>query len=217
MSATTPNEEGESNQGDIWTRNYVNPEYVVVLSPPYESVIQVKKFRNESRDIGWSHSLTFRHIKAFAAALAYSDQPIEGDHSPVTPRSPRSPPVHLADKVPTWRYGPDNGSLASGSGSGGSGQSQGQSIGRIEKLAATSDFAVGLAARTYHLLSSQTSADVLADTSTCIQVSSPSRPRMPSLPAERSTLTVRRRRVASNQGLTYHLIRWPLLVSILMP
>jgi hypothetical protein len=117
------------------------------LSAPYESGIQAKKLRNDSRNIGLSRSLTFRHIKAFAAALAYSDQPIEGDHSPVTPRSPRSPPVHLADKVPTWRYGPDNGSLASGSGSGTGGQNQGQSIGRIEKLAATSDFAVGLAAK----------------------------------------------------------------------
>lgn len=75
-----------------------------------------------------------RHVQAFAQALIISDnQAIENDL--LSPTSPRSPPVpldsgkaHELRAPPTWKYGPDNGVL--------SGQE------RVEKLTATSDFAV---------------------------------------------------------------------------
>ncbi|WVW86753.1 hypothetical protein I302_108807 [Kwoniella bestiolae CBS 10118] len=110
------------------------------------------------------------HLKAFASALSINDTlHIEGESSPL---SPRSPPVPLDSpgigtsssssrlQPTTWKYGPDNGAFQSGSTGGGE---------RVEKLTATSDFA----------------------------------------PIHQR---VSKRRVrTSNQGLTYHLIRWPLL------
>ncbi|WWC65714.1 uncharacterized protein I303_108336 [Kwoniella dejecticola CBS 10117] len=106
------------------------------------------------------------HLQAFASALSINDTlHLEGEASPLSPRSPPAPldsPVasNSASRLrpQTWKYGPDNGSF----GSGGSGE-------RVEKLTATSDFAP------IH------------------QRVSKRRPR------------------TSNQGLTYHLIRWPLL------
>ncbi|WWC73532.1 uncharacterized protein I206_107504 [Kwoniella pini CBS 10737] len=107
------------------------------------------------------------HLKAFASALSISDTlHMEGEASPLSPRSPPVPLDSPKASNPSsrlqpqqWKYGPDNGSF--GSGSGGSGE-------RVEKLTATSDFAP-------------------------IHQRVSKRPR------------------TSNQGLTYHLIRWPLL------
>lgn len=81
-----------------------------------------------------------RHIQSFAEALSISDtQAVEGDIlSPSSPRSPPQPSLDAIDGDPpptTWKYGPDNGVLSSGSQSG---------RGRVEKLVAASDFAVSL-------------------------------------------------------------------------
>jgi hypothetical protein len=91
-----------------------------------------------------SHILTccqadsYSHVEAFAHALSLSDQMAnEGDASPMSPMSPRSPPLHSdphADSKSSshlhqsWKYGQDNSSLWGKE--------------RIEKLSATSDFAV---------------------------------------------------------------------------
>lgn len=89
-------------------------------------------------------------MQAFAQALSANDAgPIEGDVSPFSPRSPRSPPAGLdaAESATgigagtsrfkngntSWRHGPDNGYLSASGGHE-----------RVEKLTATSDFAVGL-------------------------------------------------------------------------
>lgn len=85
-----------------------------------------------------------RHIQAFTRALDFNDaSPHEfGDSSPHSPRSPPAPlsPVE-GDRnklqIPeTWKYGPDNGAL------GISGREREGGVERVEKLTATSDFAV---------------------------------------------------------------------------
>ncbi|AAW43621.2 lipid particle protein, putative [Cryptococcus deneoformans JEC21] len=110
------------------------------------------------------------HLKAFAQALSYNDvQPLDGDSSPLSPRSfslpPESPQLSTASvkaPPPTWKYGPDNGTLRSGR----------DTEERVEKLTATSDFA-------------------------------PIHQRVS-----------RKRQRATSQGLTYNVIRWPLLFFI---
>lgn len=88
-----------------------------------------------------------RHVQAFTRALDFNDTAAH-DLGDVSPSSPRSPPAPLspsestADKnklqVPEkWKYGPDNGALSSGSG-----DYRDSGKERVEKLAATSDFAV---------------------------------------------------------------------------
>ncbi|WVQ96097.1 hypothetical protein IAU59_003199 [Kwoniella sp. CBS 9459] len=119
------------------------------------------------------------HLKAFAQALSMSDAiQLEGEASPLSPRSPPvpvdSPGVGTSSNSrghSTWKYGPDNGSLASGS-AGGLMADYNQE--RVEKLTATSDFA-------------------------------PIHQRVS-----------RRKPRSAQQGLTYHLIRWPLLGFIFM-
>lgn len=91
----------------------------------------------------------FRHIQAFTRALAVNDTlPHEsGDASPHSPRSPSGPLSPSGTEVgidrntlqipETWKYGPDNGALGS--------QNYGTmraGVERVEKLTATSDFAV---------------------------------------------------------------------------
>jgi len=74
-------------------------------------------------------------MQAFARALSLSDTaPIEGD---ISPSSPRSPPVGL-DRQHRWNHGPDH--AAFGGSHGGLGDNG--AGGRVEKLTATSDFAV---------------------------------------------------------------------------
>ncbi|WVN86846.1 patatin-like phospholipase domain-containing protein [Cryptococcus depauperatus CBS 7841] len=103
------------------------------------------------------------HLRVFSQALSCSDiQPLEGDVSPTSPRSPLVPeePLGLCRNSPlTWRYGPDNGVLGSG-----------KEEERVEKLTATSDFA-----------------------------------------PIRQRISKRRQAKATSLGLTYHVIRWPLL------
>lgn len=108
--------------GDKWNIDYVNEEYVH-LHPRRSPRLPLSS-----------------HLKAFAQALSYNDvQPLEGDCSPLSPRSlslpPESPQLSTAGvkaPPPTWKYGPDNGMLRSGR----------DTEGRVEKLTATSDFAV---------------------------------------------------------------------------
>lgn len=111
-----------SAAADQWNIDYVNEEYVPSPSAPLAA-----------------HPLT-SHLKAFAQALSYNDvQPLDGDSSPLSPRSfslpPESPQLSTASvkaPPPTWKYGPDNGTLRSGR----------DTEERVEKLTATSDFAV---------------------------------------------------------------------------
>lgn len=82
------------------------------------------------------------HLKAFAQALSYNDvQPLDGDSSPLSPRplslppeSPRLSTASLKPPASTWNYGPDDGAQRSGR----------DTEGRVEKLTATSDFAVSI-------------------------------------------------------------------------
>lgn len=89
-----------------------------------------------------------RHVQAFTRALDFNDSSPHdlGDVSPSSPRSPPAPlsPAIGSDKdrsrlqVPeTWKYGPDNGALASSRDREREGATE-----RVEKLTATSDFAV---------------------------------------------------------------------------
>jgi hypothetical protein len=79
-----------------------------------------------------------RHTRAFARALALSDTaPLEGD---VSPSSPRSPPLGLdrensGKSQHRWQQGADFGDSQGGLG-------DHERLGRVEKLTATSDFAV---------------------------------------------------------------------------
>lgn len=137
------------------------------------------------------------HVEAFAHALSLSDQIAnEGEASPMSPMSPRSPPLNFdphADPKSSnhlhqsRKYGQDNSSLWGKE--------------RIEKLSATSDFAVSESS------SCRESADNPAYSPTCFQVRTKGYRCRP-------MLTIRRRGGGkhSNQGWTYHLMRWPLLV-----
>lgn len=101
--------------------------------------------------------LISRHMQAFERALSMSDAgPIEGD---VSPASPRSPPLNLSQDGPssssgshyrgasqTWKYGPDNGALLGGGGR----ELEERGRERIEKLSATSDFAVSYPSHVDH-------------------------------------------------------------------
>ena len=113
---------------ELWNTDYVNKQYVSSSRAQFYTMEQQK--------------LTRRHMQAFARALALSDTaPIEGD---ISPASPRSPSLGLEREGSTrsihqtWKYGADNGAF--GSGHGGPNEKGGRE--RIEKLTATSDFAV---------------------------------------------------------------------------
>lgn len=95
------------------------------------------------------HTDLNRHVQAFTRALDFNDSSPHdlGDVSPSSPRSPPAPlsPAIGSDKdksrlqVPeTWKYGPDNGALASSRDR----EREGGGTERVEKLTATSDFAV---------------------------------------------------------------------------
>lgn len=84
------------------------------------------------------------HLQAFAQALSYNDvQPLDGDSSPLSPRplslppeSPRLSTATLKPPASTWNYGPDDGTQRNGR----------DTERRVEKLTATSDFAVSIKA-----------------------------------------------------------------------
>lgn len=136
---------GPSLGGSVWEGDYVNEEWVACC------------FTKLNADADCA-----RHVQAFERALSLSDHlPIEGDASPI---SPRSPPLHLEpDAEPRssthlhqrWSYGPDNGTLAGRE--------------RVEKLAATSDFAVRQPAHLRTLVSSFTDAKP-AHSPACLEV-----------------------------------------------
>ena len=100
------------------------------------SLVHVNKPDPELWDVDYINP---DHISAFARALSISDNaPLEGDVSPVSPRSPPLPVEGDHSAPPTWKYGPDNGVLGGESSKDG----RGSRGGRVEKLTATSDFAV---------------------------------------------------------------------------
>ena len=120
-----------------------------------------------------THAILYRHVQAFIKALSLSDsQVIDGDIlSPTSPRSP-PPPISLDGSTglqpSTWKYGPDNGILSGGMQTGKA---------RVEKLTATSDFAVSSSMSTQEGMCSLGQADghPKAHSSTCFEVQTPDR------------------------------------------
>ena len=120
-----------------------------------------------------------------------------GDASPA---SPRSPPLSYDGEVggstaTTWKYGPDNGALLGG---GFTGER------RVKKLSATSDFAVSLLVQLANDAHAQPIHQRVSRSAYSVQY-------LVKCKADRSRRHGSR---STQQGWTYHVIRWPLLVCL---
>lgn len=129
-----------SGNRNLWTEDFSNAEYVWPFEIPRSPLGRLQF---------WCSGLMARHIAAFERALAYNDTlPTEyGDGTPLSPRSAPTP-FFGADEpagTGTGTGGPSHASVRSGrrgshiSGMTVHGDRRGE---KVEKLAATSDFAV---------------------------------------------------------------------------
>ena len=127
-----------SGNRNLWTEDFSNAEYVWTLQASHSHL---------NWPLSWGSGLTTRHIAAFERALAYNDTlPTEyGDGTPLSPRSPPTPFLGADEPAGTGTGAPSHASTRSGrrgshiSGMTVHGDRRGE---KVEKLAATSDFAV---------------------------------------------------------------------------